>query len=122
MKESGKRHGEACASRRLGREGPYWHALVFAVLASASPWAPQPPPRRVTQRRRSLIVRVVDTFESIAGRLSNQNVKRISKGPWGPSKAAAVSPRCSCIHVSLENSGSGVDSPNQQKAGLKDAV
>jgi len=78
-------------------------ALVFVFLAA------QRPPRRVTQGCPSLIVRVIDTFESIAGRLSNQNVKRISKGPWGPSKAAAASPRCSCTHVSLVNSGSGVD-------------
>jgi sarcosine oxidase subunit gamma len=61
-------------------------ALVFAVLASARPWAAQHHPRRVTHRRASFIVRVVDTFESIAGRLSNQNVKRISEGPWGPSR------------------------------------
>jgi hypothetical protein len=91
-------------------------AILLAVLASAAPCAGQHHHRRVTQRRVSLMVRVVDTFTSIAARLSNQNVKRISKGPWGPSKAAAASPRCSHTHVSLENSGSGVDSPNQQKA------
>jgi hypothetical protein len=46
MKGSGKLHGEACASRRLGGDGPYWHALGFAVLASAAPWAKRHRPRR----------------------------------------------------------------------------
>jgi hypothetical protein len=67
-------------------------------------------PRRMTQRRPSVLVRVVDTFRSIVRRLSNQKVKRDFKGPRGPSKAAAASPRCSCTHVSLGVERKGADS------------
>jgi hypothetical protein len=54
----------------MGRGSFLWTSYGRSPT-SAARWAAQHHPRRVTQRRPSLIVRVVDTFESIAGRRRN---------------------------------------------------